>query len=142
MNKKIGWILTIIIFIGFISCFDDDGQKSCNPEYVVSTSININLPLYSQVENVGWTYVGGEGTGTMGIILVKTTSGYKAFDRNAPHICPMPNSRLEVIDDIKIFCPYDEAEWILQTGQPISIADRPPRTYTAVRTGDIVNIYN
>jgi len=124
------------------ACSDDDGQKSCNPEYNVSASININLPLYSQLETRGWTYVDGAGTGTKGVIVVKIINGYKAYDRNAPHICPGMDTRLEVVDDIKLYCPQDGAEWILLTGEPITIADRAPRTYSAVRNGDIINIFN
>lgn len=124
------------------ACSDDDGQKSCNPEYNISASININLPLYSQLETRGWTYVDGAGTGTKGVIVVKVINGYKAYDRNAPHICPGPDTRLEVVDDIKLYCPQDGAEWILLTGEPLTIADRAPRTYSAVRNGDIINIFN
>ncbi len=137
------WVLMIAVSLVFTaSCSDDDGQKNCNPEYLISASINVILPLYSELETRGWTYVGGEGTGTRGIIVVKTTSGYKAYDRNAPHICPTTNSTLEVLDDIKLYCAEDGAEWILLTGQPIHTADRAPRVYQAVRNGDIITIFN
>lgn len=132
-----------ILFLASIqSCLDNDGQKSCNPEYIISASINVSLPLYSQLESRGWTYVDGEGTGTKGIVLVRTNNGYKAYDRNAPHLCPGMNTRLEVVDDMKLYCPEDDAEWMLLTGQPIKIADRSPRTYVAVRIGDFINITN
>lgn len=142
--KKLALRFGFLFLMGmFLGCNDDDGQLNCNPQYTVSAVVNIALPLYSNVETRGWTYVDGEGTGTKGIILVKTTNGtYKAYDRNAPHICPTANSRLEVIEDIKIHCPQDGAEWILLTGQPIAVADRTPRTYAAVRNGNIVTIYN
>ena len=143
------WIFQVLILtILTMACTEEDGQKSCNPEYVVSASININLPLYSELESRGWTYVGGEGTGTKGIIVVKLTNGsYKAYDRNAPHICPTPNSQLEVIDDTKMYCPEDGAEWILLTGGPIEneegfAPNRTPRVYAAVRTGSVINIFN
>ncbi len=142
-NLRGFWVLILMVSFGFaVSCNDDDGQKDCNPEYLISASINVILPLYSELETRGWTYVGGEGTGTRGIIVVKTTSGYKAYDRNAPHICPTPNSTLEVVDDIRLFCEEDGAEWILLTGQPIHTADRAPRVYQAVRNGDIITIFN
>lgn len=142
--KKLALSFGFLFLMGiFLGCNDDDGQLNCNPQYTVSAVVNIGLPLYSNIETRGWTYVDGEGTGTKGIILVKTTNGtYKAYDRNAPHICPTANSRLEVIEDIKIHCPEDGAEWILLTGQPIAVADRTPRTYAAVRNGNIVTIYN
>jgi nitrite reductase/ring-hydroxylating ferredoxin subunit len=142
--KKLALGIGILFFLGLtFSCSDDDGQMNCNPQHTISASINVALPLYSELESKGWTYVGGEGTGTKGIIVVKNSNGtYKAYDRNAPHICPNSNSQLVVVDDIKLFCPHDEAEWILLTGQPIKIADRSPRTYAAVRNGNIITIFN
>lgn len=143
MNFKYLSTFIMVLFLGLTnSCRDDDGQMGCNPEYIISASINVNLPLYSELETRGWTYVGGEGTGTRGIVVVKTNSGYKAYDRNAPHICPGNNTQLQVVDDIKLFCPFDGAEWILLTGEPIAVADRAPRTYMAVRQGDIIMISN
>lgn len=142
-NLKCLAVVLMLIGMGSItSCNSDEGQLNCNPAYAISASININLPLYSELETRGWTYVGGEGTGTRGIIVVKTNSGYKAYDRNAPHICPTLNSTLEVVDDIKLYCEEDGAEWILLTGQPLHTADRAPRVYQAVRNGDIINIFN
>lgn len=138
---------TVFLLVGILSftfsCSESDGQRSCNPEYSIAASFDVNFPLYSNLENVGWTYVGGEGTGTRGIIVVKTSSGgYKAYDRNAPHLCPSVNSTLEVIEDIKLYCPEDGAEWILLTGEPIKIANRSPRVYSAYRIGDIITITN
>jgi nitrite reductase/ring-hydroxylating ferredoxin subunit len=142
--KKLALGLGFLFFFGWLSsCSDDDGQMNCNPQYTISASINVALPLYSELESKGWTYVGGEGTGTKGLIVVKNSNGtYKAYDRNAPHICPTANSQLIVVEDIKIQCPEDGAEWILLTGQPLQIADRSPRTYMAVRNGNIVTIFN
>ncbi len=141
---KLGSMLLMVGMLSFTTaCSENDGQRSCNPEYSISASINVNLPLYSDLENVGWTYVGGQGTGTRGIIVVKTSSGgYKAYDRNAPHLCPSTHSTLEVVDDIKLYCPEDGAEWILLTGEPIKIANRSPRVYSAYRIGDIITITN
>lgn len=134
-------LLSVFLFWGCSS--SDDGGGTCLPQYNISISINVNLPLYSQlVTGVGWTYVSGEGAGPRGLIVVNTGTGFKAYDRNAPHICPTANSTLEVVDDMMIYCPEDEAEWILLTGQPLKVADRPPRTYQAVRNGDIITIFN
>lgn len=144
LNYLKGKLVFMGLIIGILlsACRDDDGQKSCNPQYMISASFNVNLPLYSEIETRNWTYLDGEGTGTKGIIVVKTNSGYKAYDRNAPHICPSMNSQLQVVDDIKLYCPEDGAEWILLTGEPILIADRSPRVYTAVRNGDIITVSN
>src|SRR5690625_6487491 len=99
----------MLLMVGILSftsaCSESDGQRSCNPEYSISASINVNLPLYSNLENVGWTYVGGQGTGTRGIVVVKTSSGgYNANDRNAPHLCPSILSTLEIFVDFILYC--------------------------------------
>lgn len=142
-------IFLIFLTIGLtIGCSEDDGQKNCNPEYNVYASINLSLPLYSDLQNPnGWAYVQGEGTGTRGIIVVNTGNGFKAYDRNAPHICPNPTSTLEVLGDIKIICPFDGAEWILLTGQPLQNSEgftpnRTPRIYQTSFQAGVLTIFN
>src|SRR5690606_31182204 len=102
---RISVILIIILnFSLSVSCSEDDGQMNCNPEYNIAATINLSLPLYSDLVNPnGWAYVQGEGTGTRGIIVVNTGNGFKAYDRNAPHICPNMESTLEVLDGIKLY---------------------------------------
>jgi len=142
-------IFMIALTLGLTnSCSEDDGQQSCNPEYNVYASINLSLPLYSDLQNPnGWAYVQGEGTGTRGIIVVNTGNGFKAYDRNAPHICPNPTSTIEVKDAIKLYCPFDGAEWILLTGQPLENSegftpDRTPRTYQTSFQAGVLTISN
>lgn len=142
-------IFTMILIVGFlVNCSEDDGQKGCNPEYNVNVSINLSLPLYSDLQNPnGWAYVQGEGTGTKGLIVVNIGNGFKAYDRNAPHICPNPTSTLEVVDGIKLYCPFDKAEWILLTGQPLEndegfAPNRTPRTYQTNYQGGVLTIFN
>src|SRR5690625_1229695 len=137
-------MLLIVGTLSFTSaCSESDGQRSCNPEYSISASINVNLPLYSNLENVGWTYVGGQGTGTRCIVVVQIfRPSHKAYDGHAPHLCPSIHSTLEVVEHIKLYCPEDGAEWILLTGEPIKIANRSPRVYSAYRIGDIITITN
>ena len=138
MKQFIKTILNKIVLVGaFIAilqaCNSDDGTVSCVPITTVSVQINPNLPLYSNLNNPGgWIYVNGVTAGTRGLIVVRTASGYKAYDRNAPHICPGEKTTLYVEDDIKIVCDADESEWILLTGQPTKVANRAPRTYQVI----------
>lgn len=135
MKEFIKTILNKVLFLGallliFQSCNTDDGTVSCVPLTTVNVAINTTLPLYANLNNPGgWVYVNGTMAGTRGIIVVRTASGYKAYDRNAPHICPTEKSTLYVEEDIKIVCKEDGAEWMLLTGQPTKVANRAPRTY-------------
>ena len=89
-------------------------------------------------------YIDEQSSGTRGLIVVRSTTGFKVYDRNAPHICPDHDTTLEVQNNIKIVCPKDGAEWILLTGQPTKISGLPPKTYlyTYDSFNNILNIYH
>lgn len=145
MNKK---IFQYILFLGFtfllyIQCENGDKTMDCFPNSSISYQIRLDLPAYQNLASIGgWAYVpGGPTSGTNGLIVVRTGSyEFKAYDRNAPHICPTANSILEVKNDIYIYCPEDKAKWILSTGQPLEVASIPPKTYHAQLVGNTVYI--
>ncbi|MFV0220072.1 hypothetical protein OBK23_10405 [Empedobacter falsenii] len=114
-------VILVCVFASlFQGCNSDDGVVSCVPNTIVNVSININLPLYSNLNNPGgWAYVYGATAGSRGLIVVRTASGFKAYDRNAPHICPAQNTTLNVVDDMVIVCEADGAKWALINGMPI-----------------------
>lgn len=131
------------LFLLFMGCASDDGVVNCVPTYTVSKSINMVYPLYMGLANPGgWAYVEGVGAGTRGLIVVNIGNGYKAYDRNAPHICPGTETTLEVVSGIKIVCKADSSEWILMTGEPIKVANRAPKTYRVLVSGTTLTVVN
>lgn len=123
-------IWLIISFLYLNSCRSQDDTVSCFPNAAISVVLNLNLPAYQNIQAAGgWIYVNEQGSGTRGLIVVRTGAGFKVYDRNAPHLCPESNTTLNVVDNIKIFCSKDNSEWILLTGEPIKVAQIPPRTY-------------
>lgn len=111
-------------------CGDREDTISCFPQQNINVQLNLTLPTYSsQLITKKWMYIGEQQSGTRGLILVKTATGFRVYDRNAPHICPDSHTTLEVQNNIKIFCPKDGAEWILQDGTPIRGSNLPPKTY-------------
>lgn len=144
--KNLFLIILIFSFLAFpSSCSERNETVRCFPETVINVTLNLNLPAYFNLQNVGgWIYTNEQSDGTRGLIIVKTTNGFKVYDRNAPHLCPENNTTLEVEDNIKIICPKDGAEWILLTGQPTKIATIPPKTYpyTYNPATNILTIYN
>ena len=126
MKRSISFFTTslLLIFSTLIinSCGNREETVSCFPEVPINVVINLNLPAYYELQNVnGWIYLNQIESGTRGLIIVRTTNGFKVFDRNAPHICPDNNTTLIVDSNIKIVCPKDGAEWILLTGEPTKI---------------------
>lgn len=137
--------LVLFIFIHIICCQSDDGAVSCVPTQNINYTINLNLPQYYKLNNAGgWMYIeAAYGTGNKGLIVVKIGENmYKAYDRNAPHICPTDKTQLMVQGDIKIVCPEDGAEWILTSGEPTKIANRAPITYQIRKIENTLYINN
>lgn len=144
MNANIRKIISLFFLpLVFLSCPEKSTNIDCVPTSQINVSIDISLASYQALQvNGGWIYYSGNLAGTRGLIVVNTGSGYKAYDRNAPHICPGSNTTLIVKDDILIKCPSDGAEWILSTGQPVSIASRSPYSYYTSINGNILRITN
>ena len=124
---------TIILLFSVLnssSCSSRDETVSCFPSAPINLVLNLNLPAYFTLQNVGgWMYINEQQSGTRGLIIARTTNGFKVYDRNAPHICPDSDTTLSVENDIKIICPKDGAEWITITEKKKKIAQVSPKTY-------------
>jgi len=134
MKRKFSFLLfaTLLIFsnLNVQSCSQREETVNCFPRTPINVVLNLNLPAYFNLQSVnGWIYVNEQESGTRGLIVVKTTNGFKIYDRNAPHICPDNTTTLNVESNIKIVCPKDGAEWILLTGEPTKISPTAPKTY-------------
>lgn len=147
-TKFLTFFLAILLIFSALNMFSTCGNReetvSCFPNQIISIQININLPAYNNLQTIGgWIYINEQQSGTRGLIIVRTTSGFKIYDRNAPHICPDTSTTLEVKDNIKITCPKDGAEWILLTGEPVKVSQLAPKTYhyTYDASGNL-SIYN
>lgn len=139
------YIILSISLLTTNSCKNRDDTVSCFPDSNINVQLNLNLPAYYELQTVGgWIYVSEQQSGTRGLIVVRTSTGFKIYDRNAPHICPASNTTLKVVDDISITCPSDGAQWILLTGQPTKVANVAPKTYSFSfnSSTQILNIYN
>ena len=123
-------IILLFSLLNITSCKEREETVNCFPNVPINVVLNLNLPAYYVLQNVGgWIYVNEQECGTRGLIVVRTTNGFKVYDRNAPHVCPDNNTTLNVENNIKVVCPKDGAEWILITGEPTKIAQIPPKTY-------------
>ena len=128
-----------------ISCESRADTVSCFPSQIINVQLNLKFPAYDNLNRMGgWIYINEQQSGTRGLIIVNTGTGFKIYDRNAPHLCPDTNTTLIVQDRIKIVCPKDGAEWILQDGTPIKGTGLPPKSYDYsynAATGDLLIHY-
>lgn len=128
----------LILGIGTASVIQTCGSRedtvNCFPQQQIRVVLNLNLPAYaSGLDTNGWIYINEQQSGSRGLILVRTGTfpnyRFRVYDRNAPHICPDVNTTLEVQGNIKIVCPKDGAEWIMNDGTPVRGSNLPPKTY-------------
>lgn len=134
IRKIFAFSATILLIFSSLhmikSCSERNETVDCFPRTHINVMLNLNLPAYTNLQYTGgWIYVDEQSSGTRGLIVVRTANGFKAYDRNAPHLCPSANTTLKVIEGIKIACDNDGSEWILLTGQPTKIAKTAPKTY-------------
>lgn len=135
MKKSFSFLAVLIVLIfsclNIQSCSNNEDTVSCFPQVPINISINLSLPYYYELNQIGgWKYIDEQESGTRGLIIVRAGANlFKVYDRNAPHICPDSDTTLQVVDNIKIVCPKDNAEWMLLTGQPLTVSPIPPKTY-------------
>ena len=112
------------------ACSNREDTVSCFPNQIINVQLDLTFPAYSDLKIMGrWIYINEQQSGSRGLIVVNTGTGFKVYDRNAPHLCPDSNTTLEVQNNMKIVCPKDGAEWILTDGTPIKGTGLPPKSY-------------
>ncbi len=128
------------------SCSNREETTSCFPNQFISVQLNLSLPSYYPLNNIGgWIYVSEQQSGTRGLIIYRASAtSFKIYDRNAPHICPDTNTTLEVEGGTLVICKKDNAKWFLNSGAPASVSPYPLKQYIYNYNSStyILNIYN
>jgi nitrite reductase/ring-hydroxylating ferredoxin subunit len=144
--KKTFSIISFFILLTFSllnvnSCSSREDTVSCFPD----TPINVTLlpSHYFNLQTQQWTYVEMDGAGTRGLIVVKNGNTYRAYDRNAPHICPGNDTTLNVEFPF-VVCPKDNAKWNILDGGPLEVSPRALKSYFCNfdSTTNTISIYN
>ncbi len=138
MMKK----LVLLSFFSMIifSC-SDSGLANYNPyipNYSFTADINMNLPLYSNLQYPS-NAVYYAGKGAKGLIIFNTGSGYNAFDAACPNQNISSCSTM-TINGIEAVCPCDGKTYSLFTGQ--GSLQYPMKQYRVEVNGNVLHIYN
>nr|WP_299342742.1 hypothetical protein [Allomuricauda sp.] len=141
------WIL--LSFLILLSCDSDPTNR--NPflqEVNFRFEINLNLPLYNNLNNIGNpVYVGNAGVGIRGAFVIKSSlDTFLAFEASCPNQEPSPCSTME-IEGQNVICPCDDLTYSLFTGQLLNRPDDGNRYYDllfyrATQSGNTVIISN
>lgn len=142
--------LAIVVLFNLMACEPDTIQR--NPflqEVTFSFEMNMNLPLYSNLQNIGNPiYVGNNGVGIRGIYVMRIGTGnnYVAWEASCPNQVPNQCSTM-ILEGQNVICPCDDLEYNLFFGQLLNPPDDGTRFYNlkpyrAVLTGNTVIVSN
>ena len=138
-------IFTLLLF----SCENDGTDRNpFLPEANFRFDLNLNLPLYNDLNNIGNPiYVGNDGVGIRGVFVMKTGSDqFVAWEANCPNHSPNDCSTM-TLEGQNVRCPCDDFEYNLFFGQLLNPPDDGSRffnlkPYRAVLAGNSVIISN
>ncbi|CAM3385814.1 MULTISPECIES: hypothetical protein [Zobellia] len=145
MKYFLGTVLIIFMF----SCSNDGAIR--NPylqELGFRFDMNLNLPLYSGLTNLGSVvYIDNAGIGNRGVYVIK--SGFdqlRAFEASCPNHIPNECSTM-TLEGQNVTCSCEDYEYSLFTGQLLNRPDDGNRyydmlEYRATQSGNVVIISN
>jgi nitrite reductase/ring-hydroxylating ferredoxin subunit len=141
--KKYILLLLILPFIGACSKDDFRNNNRYLPNYNFSIDINLDLPLYSQLQfPSNPVRVTQLGIGINGVIVMNVGGSYVAFEASCPNQALSSCSILE-IKGILAKCPCDGVEYSLFTGQPSTKVEFPLKQYRVqMLAPNMIRVYN
>lgn len=140
--KKILPLLFVIIAI--LGCSDDDvrTRNPFLPNYAVNVEINLNLPLYSDLNYAGNAVLITQGSaGINGIILFNAGGSFLAWEATCPNQIPETCSVLQ-ISEPNATCPCDDVDYSLYTGLPNAALKYGLLQYRTEVTGNVIRVFN
>jgi nitrite reductase/ring-hydroxylating ferredoxin subunit len=144
-TKKIVQPIAVLSLLLLITLGCSKDRVNNNNPYLANLSfsvqVNMNLPLYSNLQFAGNSVKVNEiNAGNRGIIVFNTGSGYVAFDGACPNQELSSCSTL-ILNSGTATCPCDEAIYSLYNGQAPG-KQYPLKQYRAELNGNSVIVSN
>ena len=137
--KKTFLLITLIIIT---SCgTNDDDNNPFLSDIPVNVTLNLNLPLYNDLQFDG-TSAFIENQGNKGIIVYRfTENNILAWDAACPHLAPSECTAMSLVG-VEIICSCDNSKFSFLDGSPQSGTPYPMKQYRAVKNGNSITITN
>lgn len=142
-------VLSFFLVLFLFSCDNSRGER--NPflqEIGFRFDMNLNLPLYSPLTNLGSAvYIDNPSVGIRGAFVIKSNfDQYRAFEASCPNHIPNDCSTM-TLNGQTVTCSCEEYEYSLFTGQLLNRPDDGNRyydllEYQATQNGTIVVVTN
>lgn len=142
------YILLLLVLPFVFSCDKDEYSNNNRylPNYNFSIDINLDLPLYQELNYPSNpVYVGQAGIGINGIIVMNTGNSFVAYEASCPN---QQLSSCSVIDTndlngVNAVCPCDEVQYSLFTGLATTPVEYPLKPYRVeVLAPNMIRVYN
>lgn len=134
--------ISLLLFLVGILFSCSQSEKSNNnpniPNYTVNFSIDMNLPVYSNLKFVSNGVI-VSNYGAKGVIIFNTGSGYNAFDAACPNQI-INSCTAMTISGVNALCSCDKEEYSLFTG--LGKKEYPLKQYRVSVNGTLINVYN
>ncbi len=143
-------LFCLIFMVLLFACESDSPNRNpFIPETSFRFELNLNLPLYNNLNNIGNpVYVGNNGVGIRGAFVMRIGSGdqFVAWEANCPNQSPNNCSTMN-LEGQNVICPCDDFEYNLFFGQLLNPPEDGSRFYNllpyrAVLAGNSVIISN
>lgn len=141
-------ILSVFLLVLMACSVNSTNRNPFLPEVGFRFDINLNLPLYSDLNNPGNpVYIGNNGVGIRGVFIINTGFGvFRAFEASCPNQVPSNCSTMRMEGTVAK-CDCDDFEYSLFTGQQLNRPDDGNRyydmlEYRANASGNLVIISN
>lgn len=148
-RRRVNYLIINLFLLALMGCTATSTNR--NPflqEVGFRFDINLNLPLYTNLNNPGNpVYIGNNGVGIRGVFIINTGFGvFRVFEAACPNNVPSSCSTMEM-DGTVARCPCDDTEYSLFTGQLLNRPDDGNRyydmlEYRANASGNVVIISN
>ncbi len=139
--------VTLALFLILLSCKSDDNVNQNNPfliDPLVNLQLDLSLPQYNPLNFPGNSII-INAQGIKGIVVYNIDNNqYVALDLTDPNHAPNDCSRM-IIEGIEATCPCPDHEnkYNIITGQHLQQPNLyPMQRYSAVRSGNVINIAN
>lgn len=120
---------------------NDDDNNPILPNIPVNVTINLNLPLYQDLQFDG-TSAFIENEGIKGIIVYRfTENNILAWDAACPHLAPASCAAMSLVG-VEIICSCDNSKFSFLDGSPQSGTPYSMKQYRAVKNGNSITITN